>query len=449
MNRPCIGCGLCAGICPKDRIRMVYSAEEGCYRPSSRVDPCEASCSRCLKVCPFVPGDREAAALARERYAGVPEIRYRPDLGFFWRTFQGYSSLHRPGGASGGLLSWTLETLLESGRIDGAVCVGSDPGSPLLFDFRLAGTVREVRDCAGSCYQPVEISRVLRQIMDQDGRYAVVALPCMARGLRLAMKSDKRLQTRIAFILGLVCGQMKSRHLVDYLCWKHAADARSPSRIRFRHKRLEYPAYDFAFRFAWNETGPLDIGWVKDIGKIWEARWFTMEACDSCGDVFAECADAAYMDAWLPEYEDDPEGRSLLLVRSAALRDLLEGPSDSRLYLEEIDPEKVVLSQSGALYQKRTLRACREDGTTQRRRPDLRLEAWTLSRIRLMTRFGVPAGSILLRARIGVLSVPWLSLRLLQNILWRIRQKLRIRHVMSRGASLLKISTNLLEGRKT
>jgi hypothetical protein len=84
--------------------------------------------------------------------------------------------------------------------------------------------------------------------------------------------------------------------------------------------------------------------------------FFRCNACNACMDVFSECADACYMDAWLPEYMNEPRGTSLVLVRNPQIRQLLDhGKAGKLLSLDEIGIEKVIASQAGHVRRKRYL----------------------------------------------------------------------------------------------
>ncbi len=65
-------------------------------------------------------------------------------------------------------------------------------------------------------------------------------------------------------------------------------------------------------------------------------------------------ADATFMDAWLPEYLSDPKGTSIIVIRNPSIqRIMLEGISYRSCYLQEISPDKVVLSQKDNVHRKR------------------------------------------------------------------------------------------------
>lgn len=419
MNHLCVGCGVCATSCPQQRIDMAFIADKGYYLPTYGYEQCEIRCGICENVCPFVRGNPTTADIAGDLFANKPGMAYDEVLGYYLDLYAGFSAEHRLTSASGGMVTWLLETLLEKGEIDGAVCVGPDSISPTLFNFRVARTVEDVRACSGSCYQPVEISHALREILVSSSRYAIVALPCMARALRLAIRKNARLRSRIRFIIGLVCGQMKSRHFVDYLCQKHA-NRSDPSHIVFRHKPLDRPANDFMFRFTWVDGHTVDLSFLEAILQPWTERWFTLEGCDYCDDVFAECADATFMDAWLPEYQNNPQGHNIFIVRDPDLLNIVRNASISgELETTTLTPERVRESQVGVIYQKRVLaplHASRHNNVRKppvlrsslnNRRVDLRFEAWVKARIRQVTQSCDPHDVLSVERRLRPIKALW------------------------------------------
>lgn len=354
---------------------MPFDHRLGRYHPSTTLASCDQGCGICERVCPFVPENPATADAAGQLFAASPGIRHHEVLGYYLATRAGYALEYRLTSASGGLATWVLTALLESGQVDHVLGVGADEQSPTLFSPQVCTSAEEVRRCSGSCYQPVDFSTTLRYVLDHDGRYAIMALPCMAKALRLAMGVNPRLRRRISFILGLTCGQVKSRHFVDYLA-KGLAGRAAPTAVQFRHKRADRPASDYAFRFLYREpmaeragqgaaeTEIRDVGWSAGIDRVWVERWFALEACDYCDDVFAECADAVFMDAWLPDYSGEWQGTSLVLTRAMTIETLLrQGLATGTVKGADLPPAKVLASQAGVIFQKRVLAGCHYEAT--------------------------------------------------------------------------------------
>jgi hypothetical protein len=71
-----------------------------------------------------------------------------------------------------------------------------------------------------------------------------------------------------------------------------------------------------------------------------------MAACDFCDDIFGETADAAFGDAWLPEYVTDWRGTNVVVVRHTLIQSLLTAGRDSgELALDDLSVESAVRSQ--------------------------------------------------------------------------------------------------------
>ncbi len=305
--------------------------------------------------CPALADGWDCRAMLEPVFGGVPEVRYQEPIGFWRKAFVGYRHelADRVQCASGGLLSATLEMLLRQGWVDGVFCVGPAQSQGRRFEYRLVINPKDLSDCRGSAYYPVEISEAIRTILQQDLRYAVVGLPCVCRGLRRAMGFDKRLRARIKVMLGLTCGQNKSRCYCDYLCRRAGFNPETVTRVRFRGKDPSRPAWNFTFSAQDSQGGTSSLTWKDAVESSWVRRFFTLPACGWCDDLFAESADAVFMDAWLPGLQEDWRGHSLAVVRSEALGQLKELLSPLAR-LEPLPFAQVVRSQLGVVDAKRS-----------------------------------------------------------------------------------------------
>lgn len=388
----CIGCGLCAALCPQDVLAMEWN-RYGEYNPVE-MTPCTTECGFCLKVCPFATSGENEDTIGERLYGAVPGIQHRSETGYYLTSYVGYSEKHRPTSASGGMATWLLEALLTEGVVDHVICVAPTGDPERLFAFRVFDTPEEVRTGAGSAYYPVEMSEVIRQVLEVPGRYAVTGLPCFIKAIRLAQQRNKKLRERIVVTVGLTCGQLKSRHFTDYVAALAGVQGEVTA-VRYRGKSPDRPASNFYFSFTTADGEERKIFWNEGISEAWTNRWFTPRACSYCDDVFAECADVTCMDAWLPEYSQDSRGTSLVLVRSPAVRGVLERGQGVRL--DPIPIERVVQSQGGVVTVKREHLAYRlyldGEGVSEKRvapgrpkNPFLRQEVVLEERMRALSR---------------------------------------------------------------
>lgn len=357
-NNLCIGCGLCAGICPRNNLRVEFN-EFGELIAARQGTECLPSCGLCMSVCPFADGNADETVLAHKLFSQDAGIKYVPEAGYYCSAFVGYSAVdgHREKGASGGLATWFLEALLREGQVDFVACVERATDSERLYRFNVFSSPEDIRRCSGSCYYPVEISDVVRHILNHDARYAVIGLPCVCKALRLAAHVSPKIGKRLRYVLGLVCGQTKSRFFSEYVCALGGGDPNSLNRLAFRVKNPGRSASDFGMEYSCGRREDYRTGivhWSEGIAPVWTNRYFTPNACDFCDDAFAEAADISFMDAWLPEFACDWQGRSIVLVRKRDMCSLLRDFSDrGDLALEQIGIDRVIESQSGVLFSKR------------------------------------------------------------------------------------------------
>jgi len=356
----CIGCGLCAGICPRGNLKIEFN-QYGEYNAFETGAGCGEKCDLCLKVCPFYDHGENEDTIGKRLFGEIPEIKHRPETGYYLDAFVGYSSVksHRKNGASGGLATWTLEKLLTDNLVDHVACVSPNDDPEKLFKFKICNTHKEVRECSRSCYYPVETSEVIKHILQHEGRYAIIGLPCVCKAIRLAMQLNPKLQRRVRFVLGLVCGQTKSKFFVEYVCALGGGDPHCLKQVTFRIKDPNRPASDFGMKWVCDdEMNPRREGvvfWTDGMNRIWFDRYFTLNGCNFCDDIFAELSDACFMDAWLAEYIRDGKGHSIVLTRNREINDLFLSECRKKRTVKMISIGATISSQSSVLFYKRSL----------------------------------------------------------------------------------------------
>lgn len=360
MNSLCVGCGVCAGICPHGNLVMVENSERG-YNPLS-LGNCNANCSQCLLVCPFRDHEVNEDSLGSSIHGITPGIRHTAQTGYFIRAYAGYAAEknHRWQGASGGMATWFLKQLMLSGIVDHVICVTSCSDPDRLFQFSILSHPEDIIRSAKSAYYPVELSGVLRKMTETPGRYAIIGLPCFVKGVRLAAIRNPKVRERIKVYAGLTCGQLKSKAFAESLARYMGLDPRSISRFCFRHKAPDRPPTNFSVTVHTDIT----IGSMECIGFYcfaWMSGMFKFKACDFCDDIYSELADISFMDAWLPDYSTENAGTSLIITRSLFAEQLITeaGIDQGGCILKEIPIDDVIRSQLGVIEQKRRLLAFR------------------------------------------------------------------------------------------
>lgn len=347
----CIGCGGCSAANPA--IRMGFDLQKQYQADVSEAN--DANINRVLKICPFSDDGLHEDAIGKALFSA--DSNHDARLGYYRALYAGYVNQgdFRERGTSGGIITWLLTELLKTGWIDHVIHIKKSnrerDGS--LFKYAISSTPAEVMDGAKSRYYPIEISRVMQQVLECPGRYVFVGIPCFVKTVRRLMQEDSVLRERIIFCVGLVCGHLKSAAFADCFAWQAGIDPGKLEEIDFRVKLPDRTAGDYGV--CLRGAGKEKVIPTRDLfGANWGHNLFRYSACDYCDDVFAETADVVVGDAWLPEYEKDPEGNSVLVVRNAGINLLIENAwEEGRLHLTVSDADEIAASQAGGLRDRR------------------------------------------------------------------------------------------------
>ncbi len=353
----CIGCGVCAPVCSRNSIAIQWN-KYGLYEPVIVNTSCN-DCSACLRVCPFSCGIVENIQVPNEDELGMrlfvgPQIEKDQYLGYYRKLFVGYAEDYRMTSSSGGISTWALTHLLENDYIDAAICVQPNHNQEdSHFSYNVCETTEAIRAAAKTRYYPVSINQAIELLLEKPGHYALIALPCTVKALRLAVEQMPILSERIIFMIGIFCGGLKTRNYTEYLAATLDVESKN---IRFPEYRVKKPtstADDYVFTCEDN-VGKQYAKAMRTLGDMWGTGLFKPNACDFCDDLSAELADLSVGDAWIPPYRADGRGNNVLVVRSEiALKIIQEGIVLGHLKLDEITPTQANTSQQGNINHRR------------------------------------------------------------------------------------------------
>ena len=349
----CIGCGSCAAGQPA--ATMAWD-KDGFLKPEGPRDWYEAPSDSLSRTCPFSPVAVNEDVIGAKRFPDAAGAD--GSIGRFEAAYVGHvaDQPFRDQGSSGGLTSWVAAELLRTGAVDAvAHVVPTCPDeSGRFFDYRLSRSAEAVMQGAKSRYYPIELSRILREIRSEPGRYAVVGIPCFIKAINLLRRSDPLIGERITHTLGLFCGHMKSSALVESFAWQLQSEYDRVRAVDYRKKDGGRPANWYRAQLRLDDGSSAEKDWWYLADGDWGAGFFQNPACDWCDDVVGETADISFGDAWVEPYASDGRGTNVVVVRSRAMKHLIEiGRADGRLSLEPVGPEFVVQTQAAGLRHRR------------------------------------------------------------------------------------------------
>lgn len=348
-NDLCVGCGVCVQACANGALDMAWD-RNGFLVPESKKDTCD-DCGACIDVCPFNPepqaacGDEDALA---KTFLGDAQ-NHHPKVGRYDAIYAGYSKSWRETSSSGGMGTFIFEMLFKANLIDYIITVGPVESSDNHYHYRIVRSVEELLTTSKTRYYPVTLADLLKQVRQLEGRVAISGVGCFIKAIRLAQSQDPVLRNRIAFLVGIICGGLKSKFFTDYLAGRAGVDPDHYIHPEYRVKAPASTALDYSFSCYDVSHKALKQVRMRDVGDMWGTGLFKANACDFCDDVTTELADISLGDAWLHPYIKDGKGTSIVVIRSPAAQQLLnEGSMSGELVLERLTPERLIASQQGS-----------------------------------------------------------------------------------------------------
>lgn len=286
----CTGCATCVSLCPNSAIELVLDYSKGIYLPSLKEEKCNY-CGICFIICPGHSVNFKDLNLSI--FGQEPKDIL---LGNYLNCYTGYATDYkiRYNSASGGLVTTLLIFALEEGVVDGVLVTKMNEENPLRPHPFIARNREEIISAAKSKYCPVPANVALKQILEDEGKYAVVGLPCHIQGIRKAEMINKKLNERIILHVGLFCAKTISFLGTQFLLRRIGVRKEEVKKLDYRGE-------------GWPGSMTIQLKnkqrKLLNLTSYYDSKFssFVPWRCTLCVDGASELADISFGDAWLPE----------------------------------------------------------------------------------------------------------------------------------------------------
>lgn len=339
-NKLCTGCGVCISEDRSLQAKMDWN-NEGFLIPILGANSTQDDM---IKVCPFAIQQKNEDELGG-LFLKKSDTKYYEKIGYYYELYAGYSKEFRATSSSGGIATYIFKSLLEQKIVDRLFIVKEIDGQ---YAYQFFSSVEEITQISKTRYTPVTLEKLFQEIKDIDGKVAVSGVACFVKAIRLKQMYDPVIKQKIAFVVGIICGGLKSRYYTDYLA-QEAGCKTEYNHAQYRVKNMESYALDYKFSCIGKKDKKIHMVDMQSLGDMWGTGLFKSNACDFCDDVLTELADISLGDAWIEPYDKSGLGNSVVITRTdIALHLIQNGLERRQLHLDIIKEERIIQSQSGS-----------------------------------------------------------------------------------------------------
>lgn len=299
----------------------------GAYKATVVDSKCR-HCGLCEKVCPS--------------YAINNQISLNNfGIGHFIRCYIGYSTDEsiRWASSSGGLVTTILCSFLNKGLISGAIVVRDNPKYPLKPEMVIARDVKDIKSAMGSRYCPVKPNFKIKDLLDLEGKIAVVGLPCHIWGFRKIEKINEKLKEKVLIHLGLFCGKCPNFYATIHFIRK-VASLNEEKIVKMSYRGKGWPGR-ITIETNDNHASTFEL---KDWYNFSYFPNFIPVRCMLCYDLTNQLADISLGDAW--GLSKNEVGVSVAISRTRIGEEVLQQlNNDGEIFLHEVSPEHISKGQ--------------------------------------------------------------------------------------------------------
>jgi len=320
-NDLCIGCGVCAAICPDECIEMLFTETKE-WHPYIDEDSC-SECGQCIACCPHS---------SRNLHDDIEEIttseypEYYGIIGHECRIAHERIDANRKRSASGGAVTAILMDLITNGHIDAVIHMKRnwDYIGGIHFQSDISYSAQEIDGKRSSAYYPLCLADVLLHIKRSDRplRYACVGVPCFINAIVRAFDYPPFNRNHLLTV-ALMCSHNVTGQFTDFIAQSNKIPHNRKFRVNFRDKEDIPTAYDYTNAFEFDDSVIRFDRFRTAYTTAWRRHFFAYTACFFCPDFYGVRADVSVKDAWSAPWGLNSLGTSMLVVRNRELLSLV------------------------------------------------------------------------------------------------------------------------------
>jgi len=331
----CNGCGTCYSICPNNAISLDINDTLGIIYSTIERSKC-IDCKKCLEVCP---------SMDILKYNGIDNSNC---IGEYLNLYYGYAlkSELRYHASSGGIVSALIKYLMDEKLIDGFTIVKPSEESPFIYEPSISNSIDDITKYAGTRYFPIPINKILRDLNERDGKYAIIGTPCVINGILKYEKLFPAIKKKIFIKIGFFCLGAPNMNSYKYYM---KVNKIPNSNLKSIYRGEGWPGNNV---FEYKDGRKIKVSRrPKKLTKILHHTIsfypiFAQKRCILCQDRFSNSSDLSVGDAWLDEFKNDKLGTSLIIVRNPTTDKILKNMRQRNyIEMESIHEDKIIQAQ--------------------------------------------------------------------------------------------------------
>ena len=319
-NDMCIGCGVCANVCPERCFQMQLSKYKE-YQPVFVNDKC-TKCKICLIFCPH--STINLVKKLNDISEDPHEYKLKNSTSYIgWQK----DATGRIKSASGGVVTMLAKSLLENETVSAVIHAQmvENNRSGIHYEACISTTHEEIESRRSSFYFAFTFDDIIKQIKNTDKSYLLIAVPCIISSIKKICSKHKDFKSIKLYTLALSCSHNVNGQYTDYVADSMKINKKDKYKINLRFK-------DDTMKDANNFiTAIINENYIKKMNRFnsiftetWRANYFTMNCCLYCMDFWGAEADISVKDAWGKWADEDPLNKSMVIVRNDFIKKKLE-----------------------------------------------------------------------------------------------------------------------------